>query len=127
MTVEIDSLLLSTLRQWNLLDQDIKESVSIQVFKHKLNLQLRTPPIYFNIIQTSRLGPILHTSLRLECSSLNFHLYMKNLAESPLCSCGASETSHFLLSCTHYSDETAVFFRPRPTIDSKYIIKWETR
>ena len=49
-TYQFNSFLLSTLRQWNLLDQDIKESASIQVFKHKLNLQLRTPPVYFNII-----------------------------------------------------------------------------
>lgn len=103
-TYHYNSFLPSALRQWNLLDQDIKESSSLQSFKHKLNLQQRTPPIYLNTIQTSRLGQILHTRLRLECSSLNHHLYKKNLVESPLCSCGASETTfHFLFSCTHYN------------------------
>ena len=64
-----------------------------------------------NIIQTSCLGQILHTRLRLECSSLNFNLYMKSLVESPLCSCGAPETSsHFFLSCTHYSDLRQRYF-----------------
>ena len=53
----------------------------------KLNSQQQTPPIYFNLIQTSRLGQILHARLRLECSSLNHHLYRKNLVESPLCAC----------------------------------------
>ena len=59
-----------------MLDQDIKQSATIQVFKYKLNLQLRIPPIYFNIILTSHLGQILHTRLMLECSSLNHHLHV---------------------------------------------------
>lgn len=110
-TYHFNSFLPSTLRQWNLLDQDVKESASLQVFKHKLNLQVRIPTIYYNTIQTSRLGQILHTRLRLECSSLNHHLYMKNLVESPLCSCEAPETSfHFLLSCVHYSDLRRRYF-----------------
>ena len=53
------------------------------------------------------------TRLSLECSSLNQHLfeYMKNLVESPLCSCGAPETSfRFMLSCTHYCDLRQRYF-----------------
>ena len=104
-TYHFNSFLPSTLRQWNLLDQDVRESPSLQTFKYKLNSQYRTPPIYFDTIQTSRKGQILHARLRLECSSLNHHLFKKNLVESPLFSCGASETTfHFLLSCVRYSD-----------------------
>ena len=50
-------------------------------------------------------------SLRLECSSLNHHLFKKNLVESPLCSRGASETTfHFLLSCVRYNDLRQQYF-----------------
>ena len=46
-TYHFNSFLPSTLRQWSLLDQDIKESAFIQVFKHKLTLQLRVPLISY--------------------------------------------------------------------------------
>ena len=74
-------------------------------------MQHTTTPIYFNTIQTSHLGQILHTRLRLECSSLNHHLFKKKLTDSPLCSCGAPETTfHFFLSCVHYNDLRQRYF-----------------
>ena len=110
-TYHFNSFLPSTLRHWNLLGQDVRESPSLQTFKYKFNSQYRTPPIYFDTIQTSRKGQILHARLRLECSSLNHHLFKKNLVESPLCSCGASETTfHFLLSCVRYNDLRQQYF-----------------
>ena len=64
-----------------------------------------------NVIQTSRLGQILHARLRLECSSLNHHLYKKNLVDSSLCACGAPETTfHFLLSCENYNEIRQQYF-----------------
>ena len=45
-------ILSSAIRQWNLLDQDVRESSSLQTFKYKLTSQHRTPPIYFDTIQT---------------------------------------------------------------------------
>ena len=110
-TYHFNSFLPSTLRQWNTLDQNIRESSTLQSFKHKLNTQQRIPPIYFNVIQTSRLGQILHARLRLECSSLNHHLYKKNLVDSSLCACGAPETTfHFLLSCANYNEIRQQYF-----------------
>ena len=44
-----------------------------------------------------------HARLRMECSALQQHLFKKSLVESPLCTCGISETSkHFLLDCQNY-------------------------
>ncbi len=64
----------------------------------------RSPnPVYY--YDGNRLGQILHTRLRIECSSLNDHLFHKNIVISPLCNCGQVETvEHYLLSCTRYSD-----------------------
>ena len=98
---------------WNLLDHDIRDSSTLYSFKRKLNAQQQQqlPPPHLNFIQTSRLGQILHARLRLECSSLNHHLYRKNLVESPLCSCGVPETnSHFLLSCANYNNIRQRYF-----------------
>ena len=109
--ITLTRFLPSTLRQWNTLDQNIRESSTLQSFKHKLNTQQRIPPIYFNIIQTPRLGQILHARLRLECSSLNHHLYKENLVDSSLCACGAPETTfHFLLSCASYNEIRQQYF-----------------
>ena len=41
----------------------------------------------------------------MKCSSLNNHLYMRNIVNSPLCRCGNIETnSHFKFKCPFYTD-----------------------
>ena len=61
-----------------------------------------TKPIYYYI--GTRLGQILHTRLRMQCSSLNYHLFRKNIVNSPFCQCGATETTaHFLLHCPRHN------------------------
>ena len=51
----------------------------------------------------NRIGQILHCRLRMNCSSLNSHLFFKNLINSPNCSCGEIETTaHYLLHCPKY-------------------------
>ena len=51
-----------------------------------------------------RLGQILHVRLRMNCSALNAHLFIRNLVESPNCICGITETvSHFLLDCPRHT------------------------
>ena len=52
----------------------------------------------------SRIGQISHARLRMECSSLTAHLYRKNIAPSPTCSCGGFEsTCHFFFQCPNYA------------------------
>ena len=85
----------STIRAWNSLPEETKQAPSIAYFKHRLNRDLNRPPIYFNA--GTRNGQILHTRLRLECSSLNSHLCRKNLVPEPTCKCGALESSYHYL------------------------------
>lgn len=103
-----NSFLPSTIRDWNLLDLSVRNSPSLNAFKRQINRNNRELIIYpkfFDAIQTTRLGQIYHTRLRLECSSLKQHLFNKNIVGDPLCSCGAIETtSHYLLSCTNYQN-----------------------
>ena len=66
--------------------------------KSKLNADKVRPPSYYNYSQ--RTLQIYHTRLRLECSSLKFHLYKSKIVDSPLCDCGEVETTkHYLI---HY-------------------------
>ena len=50
-----------------------------------------------------RKSQILLIRLRTKCSSLNFDLFVKNIADSPLCQCGSIESAqHFFFHCTFY-------------------------
>ena len=97
-----DSFLPSTIRAWNELPDEIKSAPSIASFKYRLNRNLSKPPKYYNT--GTRQGQILHARLRMECSSLNAHLYRKKIVPSPTCACGGFESPyHFLFICPIYS------------------------
>lgn len=99
-----NSFLPATIRDWNNLPLHIRQSDSIVAFKKHLNSNLTPTAKFYNA--GTRLGQILHTRLRLECSSLNAHLFSRNLIESPLCLCGEIEnTNHFIFSCPIYAAE----------------------
>ncbi|MEW8185640.1 MAG: reverse transcriptase family protein [Candidatus Thiodiazotropha endolucinida] len=97
-----NSFLPATVRDWNNLPLHVRQSDSLETFKKYLNSDLSPSPSFYNA--GSRLGQVLHTRLRLECSSLNAHLYSRNLVESPLCACGEIEnTTHFIFKCPNHS------------------------
>jgi hypothetical protein len=67
------------------------------------------------------------TRLRMNSSSLNEHLFIRNLVDSPNCACGQVEsTSHFLISCKKYTDlhnELMYTINYPVTIDVKLLLK----
>ena len=81
----------STIRAWNELPDEIKGASTVSAFKYQLNKHKKPPPMYFHA--GTRKGQILHTRIRMECSSLNSHLYSKNIINSPSCSCGCFESA----------------------------------
>ena len=96
-----DSFLPSTIRDWNALSSSSKNSTTYRSFKGSLLRPRTTCKPFYNV--GNRQGQILHTRLRLGCSSLNYDLHRRSLVESPLCSCGLQETvSHYLLACNKY-------------------------
>ena len=89
----------------------IKSSTSVNSFKSNLKPNHPQKPPYYYI--GKRLGQILHSRLRMHCSSLNQHLYSKNIVDSPLCQCGAIETTeHYLLYCPLYNVHRQLFIEP---------------
>jgi hypothetical protein len=66
---------------------NIRLSSSIQALKYSLKSNISSIPFYY--YTGSRLGQILHSRLRMQCSSLNQHLYRKNIVDSPNCICGS--------------------------------------
>ena len=105
------SFLPSTLRSWNSLDETIKQSPTMSSLKRNISRSNNNVPPYYEITQLSRKSQILHTRLGLECSSLNHHLFRKNLIANPSCACGQVETSaHFFLKCPHYANLRQRYF-----------------
>ena len=93
----------SVIRAWNSLPKDTKQSPSISSFKFGLNRDMNKPPKYYNT--GTRMGQILHSRIRLECSSLNPHLYIKNIVPEPTCQCGGFKSSyHFFFVCPIFID-----------------------
>ena len=92
-----------------------KNSSSINTFKQELNRDLPKIPKYY--FCGNRKAQILHTRLRLGCSSLNSDLLKKNyVSNTDRCTCGSPETAlHFLLKCNNYIDIR------NDTINSLYI------
>ena len=68
----------STVRAWNNLPVEIKQSASVQCLKDssKNHRQPQIPKYYY---VGSRRAQVLHTRLRTNCSSLNLHLFLKIL------------------------------------------------
>ena len=101
-TLYYNSFLPSSIRLWNDLPSDIRNNASINSFKTYLNRNtLPANPLFF---YGDRKSQILHTRLRLKCSSLNNHLFLKNIVDSPNCVCGENETNHhYLFECPLYN------------------------
>ena len=88
------------------LDENIKNSESISIFKNRLLSFIR--PVQnsvFNIFDPK--GLKLLTRLRLEFSNLNEHRFRHNFEEcvSPLCSCSlkTEDTEHYLQHCHRFT------------------------
>ena len=100
-SLQYNSFIPSSVRLWNLQPDNIRPSPSIQALKYSLKSNISSKPFYY--YTGSRLGQILHSRLRMQCSSLRQHLYCKN---SPSCICGSTEsTTHYLFHCWRYTPQ----------------------
>ena len=101
-TLYNNSFLLKTSREWNSLPSTVKNCPSLNAFKYNLSRDISVVPKYFYF--GSRKAQILHTRLRLGCSSLKFDLFNNHVSESFNCICGSPETAqHFLLECINFN------------------------
>jgi hypothetical protein len=97
-----NSFIPSSVRLWSLQPDTIRLSPFIQALKYSLKSNTSSEPLYY--YADSRLVQILHSRLRMQCSSLNQHLYRKNVVGSPNCICGLAEsTTHYLFPCPRYT------------------------
>ena len=75
---------------------------TLSCFKRQINIDRPVPNKLFQF--GDRRIQIIHTQLRNNCSSLNQHLFFKNIIDSPLCCCEKIESNkHFFLECGLYN------------------------
>ena len=71
------SFLPSVINDWNCLSDEMKNAGTLSAFKYRLNIDKPSPnKLYFF---GDRKTQIIHARLRNKCSSLNEHLYLKNI------------------------------------------------
>ena len=107
--VYYESFLPSSVRAWNSLPSEVRQLESLNSFKHFLNKDKVPVPKYY--YTGKRKVQILHTRLRTRCSSLNLDLFIKNVSDSPMCTCGSIEdTQHFFFHCTNFTQQRVELF-----------------
>ena len=108
-TLYANSFLPSVVREWNNLPITVRNTTSLNSFKFLITGNRPKVPKYY--YTGNRLCQVLHTRLRTDCSTLNQHLFQKNIVESPLCECGEIEnTSHYLFKCHIFANQREVMF-----------------
>ena len=97
-----NSFLPYSIREWNALPDNIKQSETVTSFKYALykNVENCNKLFYYG----DRYCNVIHARLRMECSALNAHLFYMFIIDSPRCMCGypMETTDHFILHCPLY-------------------------
>ena len=103
------SFLPAVIEEWNELPIEIRNEDSLSCFKYYLNRDKPSPnKLYF--IGERKLQ-VIHTQIRNNCSSLNNHLFLENIVDSPLCTCGGIESSE---NCDNYDAIRTSLFNAIP-------------
>ena len=100
----------ATVTDWNNLDDKIKESPNINIFKNRLKQKTFQPPLYY--YHGDRKINIIHTRLRNMCSSLNADLLRVNLKQNASCNCNhpCEDCIHYFLECPQYNESRLLLF-----------------
>ena len=99
----------SVIDAWNALPDEVKSADNIDSFKFLLNRDKPKPNQLY--LHGERRLQVLHARLRTDCSSLNHHLFSRNIIDSPLCRCGVNETSnHYFIICPLFAVQRQVLF-----------------
>ena len=98
-----NSFLSSVVRDLNELPHTTRNAPSISAFKRSLDSTQIGVPLFY--LDGKLIGKIYHSRLRMDCSSLNHHLFSKTSIDSPLCICGRPETTkHYLFDCYRFNN-----------------------
>ena len=114
----------SAVIEWNSLEHNIRKVGSFSVFKNNILKLLRpTPNSIFNC--ENHRGFKLTTRLRVGLSLLREHKFKLSFQDTLnlICSCGFDDeqTSHYVLHCPMYNDESHTLLRTIKNIDCRLL------
>jgi hypothetical protein len=119
------SFMPNTVMEWNRLDHDIRNAISLERFKNKCSVHReRANSLYYY-------GPrslnVQMARLRIGCSNLHSHLCRNlHVEESASCQCGYAEEDcdHYFFRCTLYAAQRLQLFREieRATVSIQTIL-----
>ncbi len=91
-------------KAWRELPIEIRNAATLQAFKRKLKAQ--TPPVPKYYLAGKRANQMIHAKMRMECSDLNYHLFLRYIQDEHSCQCGApvEDPDHFFRTCPLYTD-----------------------
>ena len=97
------SFLPHSIREWNELEDEVKEATTIAIFKG-ITKHIPKPNRVYNLEYT-RTSAIEMARLRCENGNLKENLHSRSLALSPLCECGKIESDyHYFITCPLYDN-----------------------
>ena len=106
------STLPASIKMWNDLDLDTRNTPTFSLFKTKLKQMFKPQivPPYF--LHGDRFLQIHHARLRNRCSNLNSDLFYNHLRDNASCNCGHpnEDVEHFLFRCPIYSNQRLILF-----------------
>ena len=106
------SVIPSSIKLWNQLDIDIRNSPTLTAFKAKLKLHFKPPVVPKLYLIGDRSLSVYHSRIRNRCSNLNAHLHYNHLLESPSCECGfqTEDPEHYFFRCPRFANERQILF-----------------
>lgn len=107
------SILPASLKLWNDLDTEIRESSSLSMFKRKIKNLFKSQDVPSFYKSGTRYLVVHHARLRNNCSNLFADLFINHLRDSPICQCGKGieNAEHYFFKCTSFLNERIELFR----------------
>ena len=107
-----NSTIPSSVRMWNELDIDIRNSDTLSTFKNKLKHIYKPADVPSFLLSGYRFYQVHHARIRNNCSNLNADLFTNHLRESPECACGYAneDAEHYFFRCSNFTNQRHQLF-----------------
>ncbi len=106
------SVIPSSLKLWNELDDDTRNIPTLGSFKSRLKETIKPPVVPTFYLSGDRREQIYHARIRNGCSNLNSDLHHNHISDSPECDCGniIENATHYFFQCPRFSNQRLELF-----------------